>query len=101
MDTGSVEPLFRSSFCEQHDQLLARYQLALEAWARRREEAWHMGLRGKELNGELLRLQGEFARSYALLHKHSRECLLCRFGKKMSVQDRKQLLAIAARPQSE
>ena len=94
MDSGSVEPLFRSSFCEQHDQLLARYQLALETWGKRREEAWHLGLRGKELNGELLRLQSEFAKAYALLHKHSRECLLCRFGGKMTVEDREQLLAI-------
>ena len=94
MDAGTVEPLFRSSFCEEHEQLLARYQLALETWGKRREEALQMGLRGKELNGELLRLQSEFAKSYALLHKHSRECLLCRFGGKMSVEDREQLLAI-------
>jgi len=88
MDAASVEPLFRSSFCEQHDQLLARYHLALETWGKRREEAWHMGLRGKELSGELLRLQTEFAKSYASLHKHSRECLLCRFGHKMPSEDR-------------
>jgi hypothetical protein len=94
MDAGSVGPLFRSSFCEQHDQLLTRYQLALETWGKRREEAWHMGLRGKEPSGELLRLQSEFAKAYASLHKHSRECLLCRFGGKMSVEDREQLLAI-------
>jgi hypothetical protein len=94
MDAGTVEPLFRSSFCEEHEQLLARYQLALETWGKRREEALQMGLRDKELNGELLRLQSEFAKSYALLHKHSRECLLCRFGGKMSVEDREQLFAI-------
>jgi hypothetical protein len=87
MDAGPDEPLFTLSFCGQHDQLLSEYQNALEAWAKVREESWHLGLRGKELNGELLRLQGEFASSYAMLHKHSRECLLCRLGGKLSNHD--------------
>jgi hypothetical protein len=94
MDAGSVEPLFSSSFCERHDQLLARYQSALETWGKRRQQGWHTGLHDNEFSGDLLRLQSEFAKSYALLHKHSRECLLCRFGRKMSVADRQQLLAI-------
>lgn len=79
MDEGSQAPLFHTSFCKLHDQLLARYQTALETWVKRRDEAWLLGLRGKELSGELFRLQGEFARSYALLHKHSRECPLCQW----------------------
>lgn len=87
MDTEFDEPLLKASFCTEHDLLLARYQHALEAWAKRREEAWRMGLRGKERSGELMRLQGEFARSYAALHKHSRECSFCRIDKGLSSRD--------------
>lgn len=83
MDATLNEPGMKLSICGQHDRLQERYQKALEAWATLREESWHMGLRGKELNRELLRLQSEFARSYAQLHKHSRECLVCQIGEKL------------------
>jgi hypothetical protein len=83
MDAILDESATKLAICGQHDLLQERYQKAMEAWATLREESWHLGLRGKELNGELLRLQGEFARSYAQLHKHSRECLMCQMGEKL------------------
>jgi hypothetical protein len=86
MDLGPDEPLRALSFCRQHDQLLSQYQTALEAWATLCEEGWHSGFRGEEFSGELMRLQSEFASSYARLHKHSRDCLLCLLGKKLSIR---------------
>jgi hypothetical protein len=84
MDLGPDEPSLTLSFCRQHGQLLSRYQNALEAWAMLCEESWHLTSRGKEFDGELMRLQSEFASSYATLHKHSRDCMLCRLGENLS-----------------
>jgi len=77
MDTKNEKQSPKTVFCTQYEQLLELCQNALSSWAKRREEAWQMGLRGKELGGELVRLQAEFAKSYAILSKHTRECPLC------------------------
>jgi hypothetical protein len=78
--TEDRKPLFKTSlFCDEYEALLRRCQNALEKWTQRREEAWQMGLRGRALGGELVRLQADFAKSYAVLQKHVRECPLCEF----------------------
>lgn len=64
-------------FCQAHDKLMARYQQAMELWARRRHDARCMGLRGSELGVDLFCLQAEFASAYVALHKHRRECPVC------------------------
>jgi hypothetical protein len=92
---NDTEPLREASFCIQHARLEARYHFALEAWARLREEAWQRDLRGRELNGELMRLQGEFAASYTQLHKHTRECVLCRFGMNLAAPETSASLDVA------
>jgi hypothetical protein len=66
-------------FCDRYEELLAESQRALQVWATRREQAWRMGLQGKQLGGELIRLQADFAKSYAELQKHKRRCVLCEF----------------------
>jgi hypothetical protein len=70
---------FKAEFCSAYEDLLAQCQDALAAWSARREEAWHLGLQGKELGAELTRLQANFAKSYARLQKHTHECALCEF----------------------
>jgi hypothetical protein len=77
MNPNSDELLRKTSFCRTHDQLLARYQRAMELWATCRDDTWRMGLPGNELTGELFRLQTDFANAYAALHKHRRKCALC------------------------
>ena len=81
METNASKGTQESSgiFCNRYEQLLTESQKALQIWANRREQAWQMGLRGKELGGELVRLQADFAKSYAALQKHKRECSLCEF----------------------
>jgi hypothetical protein len=74
---------FKTAFCDKYEELLLVSKQALETWANRREEAWQMGLRGKELGGELVRLQADFAKSYAQLQRHTRECPLCQFVAKI------------------
>jgi hypothetical protein len=77
-------PFKQPTCCSKYERLLEQCKRALlEIWATRREEAWQMGLRGKELGSELVRLQADFAKSYAVLQKHVRECALCEFESKI------------------
>jgi hypothetical protein len=85
--TENRKPLFKTSFCDKYEELLMKCQAALERWTQRREEAWQIGLRGRALGGELVRLQADFARSYALLQKHVRECPLCEFVGKLESEN--------------
>jgi hypothetical protein len=66
-------------FCSKYEELLQVCQTALDAWANRREEAHQLGLSGKELGDELVRLQAHFAKSYAILRNHTHECPCCLF----------------------
>jgi hypothetical protein len=75
---------FKTSFCSKYEELLVECQQALEVWAKRREEAGQMGWHSKEIGAELLRLQAAFAKSYAVLQKHTRECPLCEFVSKIA-----------------
>jgi DNA repair exonuclease SbcCD ATPase subunit len=70
---------FKPAFCSTYEDLLAKCQEALFAWSTRREEASRLGIQGKELGAELVRLQANFAKSYASLQKHTRECPVCEF----------------------
>ena len=85
--TENGKPSFKTSFCDKYEELLMKCQVALEKWTQRREEAWHMGLRGRALGGELVRLQADFARSYAVLQRHVRECPLCEFVEKLASEN--------------
>lgn len=87
MDNEPQGPLLHTSLCAEHDRLRSHYQNALEVWANLRQDVWQRTWRGKELSGELNRRQGEFARAYAALHKHTRECPACRMGAGMTSSD--------------
>ena len=77
---------FKTAFCTDYEQLLVRCQSALETWANRREEIHQLGLTGKEIGAELIKLQADFAKSYSLLQKHTRDCPLCQFVAKLGRQ---------------
>jgi hypothetical protein len=74
-------------FCSTYEELLQACQQALDSWAARREEAAQQGLCGKELGDQLVRLQADFAKSYAVLHRHKHECPLCQFAANLGVAD--------------
>lgn len=84
MNTEKEKRNFKTSVCSKYEELLVECQNALEVWAKRREEARQMGWHGKEIGGELVRLQAAFAKSYAVLQKHTRECPLCEFVSKIA-----------------
>jgi hypothetical protein len=86
MDAECKKRLTEVCLCAQGQQLRRRYQRSLESWAKVREQAWHLEPRGRAQSGEILRLQGEFASSYAALFRHTRECLVCRFSRTLAKQ---------------
>ena len=66
--------------CETYDGLAAECEAARQAWNKRRAEIAAQGLRGKEIDDELRRLQAKYARSNAMLRDHLRDCELCQFA---------------------
>jgi hypothetical protein len=101
MLTQEGTPPFRTSFCDEYEGLLLRCQGALQKWTQRREEAWQMGLRGRVLGAELVRLQADFAKAYAILQKHVRECPLCEFVERLACENAEtpdEVLAHQVRP---
>ena len=67
----------KTAFCNQYQRLLEECESALEIWDEHRAEVSVSRLVGKEAGDELLRLQAKFARAYAVLQRHSQDCLLC------------------------
>ena len=91
------EAQFKTAFCPEYEELLVRSHECLERWEALRQEAWNMGLRGRELGGELIRLQSEFARSFSTLQQHIRECKLCAFVANVGKQNMRNRFPIASR----
>lgn len=91
------EAQFKTAFCPEYEELLVRSHECLEKWEALRQEAWNMGLRGRELGGDLIHLQSEFARSFSALQKHIRECRLCAFVATVGKQNIRNRFPIASR----
>ena len=65
------------STCETHQGLLDECNAAQIEWSSRRREISKLGLRGKKIDNELMRLQAKFAKSYAMVRNHLRGCECC------------------------
>jgi hypothetical protein len=63
--------------CETHQGLLDECNAARSEWNARRGEISKLGLRGKKIDNELMRLQAKFAKSYAMVRTHLRGCECC------------------------
>ena len=63
--------------CETHQGLLDECNAARNEWNARRAEISKLGLRGKKIDNELMRLQAKFAKSYAMVRGHLRGCECC------------------------
>ena len=75
----SQEVSFKTAVCTDYDELLHDCQDALEIWRRRRNEAARDNLTGKQIGDELQKLQANYAKAYAALNRHDKECELCQF----------------------
>jgi hypothetical protein len=78
---------FKTSFCEQYEELLIQARLALETWSNRQSEILQLGLHGKEIGDELMRLQSSFAKAYSRLQRHVHDCPYCDFVNKLAKQN--------------
>ena len=66
-----------NAVCETYDRLVEDCEYARDQWNERRREIAELGLRGKGIDNELRCLQARFARSYALVRNHLRDCNGC------------------------
>jgi hypothetical protein len=64
--------------CSEYQELLEQCQRALEIWNEQRAENCRSRVSGKEAGDELLRLQADLARAYAVLQNHVHNCWHCR-----------------------
>jgi len=77
----------RTTVCREYQRLLEDCQSALEIWDKHRAEVCESRRTGKEAGDELLRLQAKYARAYAVLQRHSEDCLLCQLVTRMEGSD--------------
>ena len=73
---------FKTAACAEYEQLLKQCQQALIVLHERREQVRQDRLSGLEVGRELLTLQARYAKAYAGLLKHSKNCDRCQFGSK-------------------
>ena len=66
-----------TTVCNEYQRLLGESQGALEIWEEHRAEFCEFRFIGREAGDELLRLQAKYARAYALLQNHERNCSRC------------------------
>ena len=61
---------FKTAVCERNEQLLKLSHAKYATWEAKRKEVDGRGMNLKELSGELLRLQADYANSYRDLQRH-------------------------------
>ncbi len=67
----------QTAVCDTYDELAEECENARRNWNEQRAAIFELGLRGKEIDDELRCLQARFAKSYALVRNHLRDCKLC------------------------
>ena len=86
-ETMNSELSVQSTICSEYDALLHECENSQRIWSEWRDEMNSAALKhqiAKEVSDELLRLQAKFAKAYALLERHNRECELCRYAMKIA-----------------
>jgi len=63
--------------CEEYEELLKKSHMALNEWKNGRAEIRRSGRKGRSADNELRTLQANFAKAYAALQTHSRDCGYC------------------------
>jgi hypothetical protein len=67
----------KTAVCSEYQRLLEESQRVLKIWNEQRAKNCQSRLIKKEEGDELLRLEAQFARAYAVLQRHSHGCLIC------------------------
>jgi hypothetical protein len=79
-DVMSRLALIENAVCETHQGLLEDCENARKQWNERRVEISELGVRGKGIDNELRCLQARFAKSYAMVRNHVRDCDSCQLA---------------------
>jgi hypothetical protein len=69
-----------NAICETYQGLVDDCENARNQWNERRTEISELGLRGNGIDNELRRLQARFAKSYAMVRNHLRDCDSCQLA---------------------
>ena len=72
-DAQSIHP----AACDEYEMLLVKSSAALSAWKNGRSEIRRSGRKGRSTDNDLRNLQANFAKAYAALQTHARDCDLC------------------------
>jgi hypothetical protein len=86
----NLEVNFQTAFCNEYESLLHECHSAKETcseWRTKMSVTADAHL-NREIGSELIRLQANYAKAYARLEQHQRECELCQFVTKMSAHQR-------------
>jgi hypothetical protein len=73
----------KTAVCSAYERLLEECQRALNIWNEQRAEIHESGLRGKQVDDELRKLQATYAKAYARLRTHVRDCETCQWVSEM------------------
>ena len=63
--------------CEEYEDLLKKSHTALTEWKEGRVAIRQSGRKGRSADNDLRVLQANFARAYAALQNHARDCCFC------------------------
>lgn len=72
-DDSDVKP----AACEEYEDLLKKSHSALTEWKNGRAEIRRSGRKGRSVDNQLRILQANFAKAYAALQTHARDCSFC------------------------
>ena len=73
----SLDSDVKPAACSEYESLLDHSRLALEEWTNGRTEIGRSGRKSRTTDDRLRILQANFARAYARLQAHARNCDLC------------------------
>jgi hypothetical protein len=68
----------KPAMCMEYEALLKQSHVALTNWKNGRAEIRRSGRKGRKADNELRVLQASFAKAYAALQYHARDCEVCR-----------------------
>lgn len=77
----------QTGVCPQYESLLDSCQKALVTWQQRRRLYEQASFAGSRASEELMRLQTNYARAYALLESHEHTCRTCQYVSKIGGLD--------------
>jgi hypothetical protein len=71
------DSIARPAACDEYETLLMKSSAALSAWKNGRSEIRRAGRKGRDADNDLRILQANFAKAYAALQTHARDCDAC------------------------